>query len=164
MKNTLDYLRDRYFEEQARFDHFENKCSKFLTFVTVIIAGITTLTGMNEGSIFHPQSVLEWVVLVVFLVGGLSVACAWGHSLLALRIGECSVLPRSKETAEYLLQVDDEAALKHIYNCYIYTLEKLSEEIDNKSRNLELAYSEVAISAWSLGIVAILISYMEIFK
>lgn len=164
MEKTLEYLRDRYLEEQARFDHFENKSSRLLTFVTVIIAGITALSGINKGSIFHPDTELQWGVLIIFMCGSFSVICAWGHSLLALRIGDCSVLPRSRETAEYLSEVDEEAASKHIYNCYVDTLEKLSDEINGKSRNLELAYDELAISAWCLGFVAILISFMEIMK
>jgi len=164
MGKTLEYLRDRYIEEQARFDHFENKCSKFLTFVTVIIAGVTALSGMNKGAIFYPNSELHWIILVVFMIGAFSVVCAWGHSLLALRIGDCSVLPRGRDTAEYLSIVDEETASRHIYNCYVDTLEKLSVEINEKSKNLELAYDELTISAWCLGLVAILIAFMEIAK
>ncbi|PCI48036.1 MAG: hypothetical protein COB43_00135 [Oceanospirillales bacterium] len=164
MEKTLDYLRDRYVEEQARFDHFENKSAKLLTFVTVIVAGVTALGGLNKGAIFHPSTELQWGVLIIFMCGSFSVVCAWGHSLLALRIGECSVLPRNRETAEYLSAVDEETASRHIYNCYVDTLEKLTDEIDGKSKNLELAYDELAISAWCLGFVALLISFMEIMK
>lgn len=164
MEKTLEYLRDRYLEEQARFDHFENKCSKFLTFLTVIIAGITAIVNMSEGAIFHPSSEFQWVILIIFIIGSLCIACAWGHSLLALRIGDCSVLPRSRETAEYLSAVDEETALRHIYNCYVDTLEKLSSEINVKSRNLELAYDELSMSAWCLGFIAILTICMEIAK
>jgi hypothetical protein len=164
MKIALEYLHERYVEEQARFDHFENKCSRLLTFVTVIVAGITTLASMNKGFIFHPDTGLQWVVLIVFMCGSFSAVCAWGHSLSALRIGDCSVLPRSRSTAEYLSEVDEDAASKHIYNCYVDTLENLSDEINQKSRNLELAYDEIAISAWCLGFVATLISFMEIIK
>ncbi len=49
--HTLDYLKDRYNEELARFDHFENKCEKFLIFVTVIIAAVTAFSGLNNGAI-----------------------------------------------------------------------------------------------------------------
>jgi hypothetical protein len=162
MKQTLDYLKDRYGEEQARFDHFESKCSKFITFVTVIIAAITALSGMKDGVIFQPKSEVAWVVLGLFIIGAFSIVCAWGHALMALRIGECSVLPRSRKTAEYLLAVSEEKSSKHIYNCYVDTLEKLATEINQKSRNLELAYDELTISAWCLGLVATLTIYMEI--
>ncbi|WP_292957065.1 MULTISPECIES: hypothetical protein [unclassified Neptuniibacter] len=164
MKQTLEYLKDRYTEEQSRFDHFENKCSKFLTFVTVIIAVISALSGINDGAIFQPVTEVAWVILVLYLFGALSIVCSWGHALLALRIGDCSVMPRSRETAEYLSVVDDETASKHIYNCYVDTLEKLATEINHKSRNLELAYQELTISAWCLGLVAAFTICMEITK
>lgn len=164
MKQTLDYLKDRYSEEQARFDHFENKCSKFITFVTVIIAAITALAGMKDGVIFRPKSEVAWVVLIVLIIGSFSIVCSWGHALMALRIGECSILPRSRTAAEYLQAVDEDTASRYIYNCYVDTLEKLAAEIDHKSRNLELAYDELTISAWSLGLVAVLTIYMEISK
>ncbi len=164
MKQTLDYLKDRYSEEQARFDHFENKCSKFITFVTIIIAAITALAGIKDGLIFRPSSKLDWVMLVVFFGGALSIVCAWGHALSALRIGDYTVLPRSRETAEYLKIVEDDLVSNHIYNCYVDTLERLAIDVNKKSRQLELAYEELSISAWCLGLVAILTIYMEMIK
>ena len=164
MNHLVDYFSDRYLEEQSRFDHIENKCSKFLTFVTVIIAGITALAGVGSGKVFHPESEFAWLGLVVFLFGSLAVICAWGHALTALRIGDCSVLPKSRETAEYLLEVDEKQAMEHIFNCHIDTLEKLQLEINLKSRNLELAYGELVISAWCLGISASIFVLLEIIK
>lgn len=45
MDETLTYLKDRYKDEQARFDHFENKCAKFLTAVSVVIVALTALVS-----------------------------------------------------------------------------------------------------------------------
>lgn len=164
MKQTLEYLKDRYAEEQSRFDHFENKCSKFLTFVTVIVGGITAISGMHGGKIFQPQSEISWIALLLFLVGAFSIICSWGHALSALKIGDCPVMPRSRTTAEYLSEANPEDANIHIYNCYVDTLEKLSDEITRKSKKLELAYEELTVSAWCLGVVATLSIFMEITK
>lgn len=164
MKTTLEYLKDRYSEEQSRFDHFENKCTKFLTFVSITIAAITAISGINKGIIFHPESPTDWIVLTAFLMGAFSIVCAWGHSLLALRIGECPVLPRSRVAAEYLSVVDAESQSTYLYNCYAGTLEQLAKVIDEKSKNLELAYQELAISAWGLAVAASLTVCMEIAK
>ncbi|HUE92962.1 hypothetical protein [Pseudomonas sp.] len=164
MNITLEYLRDRYSEEQARFDHFENKCEKFLTFVSVLIGGVTAVAGISKGIIFHPSSPVGWIVLCAFLMASISIACAWGHSLLALRIGDCPVLPRSRAAAEYLSVVDIGTQSEYIYNCYVDTLEKVSRAIDVKSKNLELAYQELSIGAWGLTVVAFLTICMEISK
>ncbi|WP_347505478.1 hypothetical protein [Pseudomonas anguilliseptica] len=164
MLTTLEYLKDRYCEEQSRFDHFENKCTKLLTFVTILIGAITAISGINKGIIFHPEDPANWVVLIAFLIGAFSIACAWGHSLLALRIGDCPVLPRSRLAAEYLAAVDAETHSTYLYNCYVDTVEQLAKVIDEKSKNLELAYQELAISAWGLAVAASLTIYMEIAK
>ena len=161
---TLEYLKDRYREEQSRFDHFENKCTKLLTFVSIIIGAITAIAGIHKGIIFRPETPENWVVLIAFLIGAFSITCAWGHSLLALRIGDCPVLPRSRLAAEYLAAVDAETHSKYLYSCYVDTLELLAKVIDEKSRNLELAYQELAISAWALAIAASLTIYVEIAK
>lgn len=164
MKTTLNYLKDRYCEEQSRFDHFENKCAKLLTFTSIVIGVVTAVAGINKGAIFHPQSPANWIALAGFLVGVFAIVCAWGHALLALRIGEGPVLPRSRATAEYLASVDADSQSTHLYNCYVDTLERLAKIIDEKSNNLELAYQELAISAWGLAVAASIIMFVEIAK
>ncbi|AFN77562.1 hypothetical protein PSJM300_07440 [Stutzerimonas stutzeri DSM 10701] len=162
MNIVLDYLKNRYEEEQARFDHFENKCAKIITFITIIIAAITAIAGINKGAIFHPINEIEWLVLISFLVGSFSVSCAWGHSLLALRISEYPTLPRNRATAEYLTVVEDKLKHEHLLNCYTGTLAELSDAINAKCKNLELAYQELTISAWALAVAATLKIFLEI--
>lgn len=164
MKTTLDYLKDRYSEEQSRFDHFENKCARLLTFTSIVIGVVTAVAGVNKGAIFHPQSPVSWIALAAFLVGAFTIVCAWGHALLALRIGECPVLPRSRAAVEYLSAVDVDSQSTYLYNCYVDTLECLSKVIDEKSRNLELAYQELSMSAWGLAVAALLTMFVEIAK
>lgn len=164
MKATLDYLKDRYTEEQSRFDHFENKCTKLLTFTSIVIGAITAVAGINKGAVFHPQSPASWLIFLAFLAGCISIACAWGHALLALRIGDCPVLPRSRTAAEYLCEVDEDSQSIYLYNCYVDTLERLATVINQKSRNLELAYQELSIGAWGLALTAALTMLMEMQK
>lgn len=164
MKATLDYLKDRYNEEQSRFEHFENKCSKLLTFTSIVIGVVTAVAGVNKGALFHTQSPASWIALAAFLAGAFAIVCAWGHALLALRIGECPVLPRSRVAMEYLAAVDADSQSTYLYNCYVDTLECLAKVIDEKSKNLELAYQELSISAWGLAVAASLTMLMEIIK
>lgn len=65
MDETLAYLKDRYKDEQARFDHFENKCAKFLTAVSVVIAALTALVSAKGRVLFTlnaPQILSHWDV------------------------------------------------------------------------------------------------------
>lgn len=162
--HTLDYLKDRYNEELARFDHFESKCEKFLISVTIIIAAITALSGLNNGAIFHPKNPISWINLVVFILGSIAIFCSWLHALSALRVGDYSIMPRSRATAKYLNAVDEADAKDHVYNCYVDTLEKVAVQLDGKSKQLEFAYEELLISGICLFVVFALTVCMEIFK
>jgi hypothetical protein len=164
MDLAINYLKDRYNEELARFDHFENKCAKFLTFVTVIIATITALCGFDNSSVFHPNTPIDWLVLIVLCFGFIAIASSWGHALSALQIGDFSVMPKSKATAEYLICVDAGVAKKHIYQCYVDVLEKMDIQLTAKSRPLQLAYEELVISAVCLCFVCLLTAFKEITK
>ncbi len=164
MDLAISYLKDRYNEELARFDHFENKCAKFLTFVSLIIVTVTALCGFKNGVVFHPKTPIDWLVLIVFCFGALSIAASWGHALSALQIGDFSVLPKGKATAEYLISVDESVANKHIYQCYVDVLEKMNNQLNQKSRPLQLAYEELVISAVCLCFVCFLTVFTEIAK
>ncbi|MDO8273560.1 MAG: hypothetical protein Q7U82_16825 [Gammaproteobacteria bacterium] len=164
MKLASEYLRDRYNEEQSRFDHLENKCSKLLSFSSVVIAAITAIASAKSGAIFHPGNAGSWLGLIAYIFGALAVVCSWAHALAALKIGDYTVLPKSKKTADYLISLDEETAAKHIYQCYTDSLEKLTIEIDEKSRQLTLAYNDIVFSAWCLGGGAVVFTYIEMTK
>lgn len=162
MDETISYLKDRFKEEQGRFDHFENKCAKFLTAVSIVIAALSALAGLKNGILFQISSPIGAMIFVAFAVAAVCIACSWGHAFGALRISECPAVPSSRATAVYLLAVDAEQQKLHIYNCYIDTLEKLKQAIDEKSRPLELAYQELVIGAGFLMLFAVLTAIREL--
>jgi len=161
MSNVLEYLKDRYDEEQDRFAHFEEKCSKLLTLLSILIAALGSIAAVKSPLAFPPTSVLQWLLVVALLGAIFSLICAWGHTLLALKIDDCPVMPRSSETANYLRESTEEVGEQHLFNCYVDTLEKLADAVNRKAKNVELAYSELTIAAWLIGGWAILLIVME---
>ena len=164
MKVTNEYLNERYNEENVRFDHFENKSAKLLTFISAVIAALTALAGMNSGAIFHPDHPAYWIALIAFLFGSFSICCAWGHALLSLKVGHVPTMPKSPPTADWLKVVSEDQQNEYIFNCYRATLSALTKAIDEKSMALEHAYNEIVISAWMLGITAAVYIAMELAK
>ncbi|WP_263139636.1 hypothetical protein [Pseudomonas sp. RIT-PI-AD] len=156
MDETLAYLKDRYKDEQARYDHFENKCARFLTAVSIVIAALTTLVSAKGRALFNLNNPSGVIALGCFLAAAICVVCSWGHALSALRIRDCPTLPSSRQTMEWLKQVDASAYQQHIYNCYIDTLEKLKSATDAKSKSLDFAYSEMVYAAWALSLLAVM--------
>ncbi|KRP84219.1 MULTISPECIES: hypothetical protein [Pseudomonas] len=163
MDETLAYLKDRYKDEQARFDHFENKCAKFLTAVSVVIAALTALVSAKGRVLFTLNGPSDFVALGCFLAAALCVICSWGHALSALRIRNCPTLPYSRQTIEWLKDADSSDHQQHVYNCYIGTLEKLKSAIDEKSKPLDFAYNEMVYAAWALSLLAVISITKELF-
>ncbi|WP_095055577.1 hypothetical protein [Pseudomonas sp. Irchel s3b2] len=162
MDDTIRYLQDRFKEEQGRFDHFENKCAKFLTAVSIVIVALSALAGFKNGVLFQATSPFAMLILLNFIVCAICIACSWGHAFSALRICDCPSLPSNRQTADYLLSVNDEQQKLHIYNCYVDTLEKLTKAINEKSRPLEHAYNELVMGAGFILLLAILTTTREL--
>jgi len=163
MDDTLAYLKDRYKDEQARFDHFENKCAKFLTAVSVVIAALTALVSAKGRALFTLNNPWDYIALGCFFAAAFCVVCSWGHALSALRIRECPTLPYSRQTVEWMKAAEAADHQQHVYNCYIDTLEKLKSAIDEKSIPLEFAYSEMVYAAWALSLSAAINIGKELF-
>lgn len=164
MEETLSYLKQRYGEEQARFKHMEDKCAKFVSFLTIVIAAITATAGLKSGVVFSPEGILGWSRVVLLILAGFTACCAWGHSLLSLRIGDSPVMPLGRSTAEYLRDASNDEAQAHLFNCYVHTIEQLTAQINEKARYLEFAYQEIGASAWLIGALLTLTVLMELLQ
>ncbi|MBN1141912.1 MAG: hypothetical protein JXB25_09000 [Deltaproteobacteria bacterium] len=159
---VLNYIKDRYIEEQSRFTHFEEKCGKIVTLLTIIIGVFASLVGFKSQTLFGPSGKLDWVILLACSVIAFAMACSWGHALRALKLGECPVAAKSKSNAEYLFTATEEDAFKQIIDCYVDTTEKLTKVIDEKATNLEQAYKNLVLSAWSSIFLVILLVIKEL--
>jgi len=162
MDRTLEYVKDRYNEEQNRFKHVEEKSTKLLTFLTVVISALIAIASIKNNTIFSPDSPLDWIRTVLYCFTGFTVFCAWGHALLALKVGVYPNAPLSREAATYIKKTDKDERDLFIFDCYVNTTEKLTLEIDNKITYLEYSYSELAYSAWGIGIISLISIFMEL--
>jgi hypothetical protein len=158
---ALNYVRDRYIEEQGRFTHVENKCAMFLTLLTIMIAVFGMLVGFNNKEMFKPKSIVEYIEFIFFGLAIFTMICSWGHFLLALKIGKAPVAPRNIETANWFKVASNSECINHIYNCYADTTPKISKSIEEKIRNIELAYDELALSAWFVVGFSLVKIYLE---
>jgi hypothetical protein len=162
--DVLNYVQARYTEEKERFKHFEEKCGKLLNSLTIVIAAFCGITGFKSSTLFSPQTMFQWIVLILCCFAFFALACAWGHLLLALKIGVSPIAAKSRENAEYLMSADPQDAFEQMFACYVDATQELESVIETKSKNLELAYGELILGA-SLVVVFIFLSIiMEVFK
>lgn len=160
MDDTIEYLKNRYHDARARFEHVEHKGAILLVFITMMIIASALIASLEGELIFQPFSPVGWIALVSFLSALFSLVCAWGHALLALRQGECPALPANKKTVEYLSSTDAETTGAHLVDCYLESIEKLTEAIDSKTRSLGFAFEELTLGAWLLSLSTVLGFYL----
>lgn len=159
---ALSYIRDRYVEEQSRFNHFEEKCGKLVSLLTIVIGIFVSLVGFKSKALFSLDSELDWIVLGLCALLSIVLASAWGHALRALKLGDCPVAAKSRKNADYILSTSSESAFQHIVDCYVDTTEILGKVIDEKAQNLEHAYGEITASAWISALLALFIAIKEL--
>ena len=145
-ESTISYFKERYEEENNRFNHIESKCAVILRFLSILIGVIAAIASTNKG-MFSPVSIVQFNILVLYLMGTIFIVLSWGHSLYSLKIANCPVMPKNRKTLEYLIATKQEQAEKHILNCYIDTLEKLGNVISDKAKYLRYSYNELAFAA-----------------
>ncbi|KKK94474.1 hypothetical protein LCGC14_2682500 [marine sediment metagenome] len=108
-QEILNYAKARYEEEQQRFDHIENKCGKFLSFLTISIAAFTGLAGYKKDTLFSLCGLLDWSIFIVGALALICLFCSWGHALLSLKLVNSKVAPRNQETIDYFKAATVEA-------------------------------------------------------
>lgn len=159
----LNYVQERYMEEKDRFKHFEDKCSRLLNSLTIVIVAFCGIVGFKSATLFSPLTGLQWINLFLCSLAFFALACAWGHSLLALKIGECPIAAKSRENADYLLNAEAKDAFEQMFACYVDATQELHSVIEKKSINLEHAYDELILGASSVVVFIFLTVIMEVF-
>ena len=160
---ALHYVQERYMEEQARFKHFEDKCSKLMNSITIVIAAFCGIASFKSGTLFTPDTFLQWSNLILCGTAFFALACAWGHLLSALKIGDCPIAAKNRENADYLWSAESNEAFKQMFDCYVDATQEIQAVIDKKSKNLELAYGELTLGASLIGAFIFLSIIMEVF-
>lgn len=159
----LNYVQGRYTEEQERFKHFEEKCGKLLNSLTIVIAAFCGIAGFKSSTLFSPHTMLQWINLILCCLAFMALSCAWGHLLLALKIGVCPIAAKSRENSDYLMKAEPKDAFEQMFDCYVDATQEIESVIEKKSKNLELAYDELILGA-SLVIAFIFLTIiMEVF-
>ena len=163
MENIISYFKDRYEEENSRFVHIETKCSIILRFLTIVIGVIGAIVSINN-TILTPSTFMEWIKFILLSAGTISIVFSWTHAFTSIRIGNYPVVPKNRETAEYLIKINEEEGKKHILNCYIDTIKKITDTIDEKAKNLNYSYKELSAGVVLFWILMITSVIMEMIK
>jgi len=143
---AINYARERYVEELARFDHLEEKSGKFLGTLTIAIGVFSVLAGSYLEAAGRPSDSSDWVTLIALVVTFAAMASAWGHVLAVLRLKTVDVAAKRPEAIAYIRNNQAVARDEYILRCYSETTQRIAKDLEEKERDLKIAYDDIVFS------------------
>jgi len=163
MKPEIIYLaKDRYTQAHTHYDQAVQKAARIITLIALIIGLLTIVVALFTDSIFSPQGLLDWTVLICQIGSLFSLICAWGHALLAIKFGSLHPPKLSKHEFDHLQEASREAMDRHILNCYVEPTEELAAINTQKEKYLTFSYQELAIGGYLLAVMFMLLFLKEV--
>ncbi|MFC3149925.1 hypothetical protein ACFOEK_02680 [Litoribrevibacter euphylliae] len=159
--NISDCLRDKYSEEQGRISELDTRSFQSVVFLTFLILSVVFVGYLERESIFHPVSPLAWGFLAFYLFTVFCLVCAWGHAILAFKLGMDSKQSDIKAIHQLLISSED-AQKDTMAEAYLSVIEALEQLANAKQTNLSHAYSELTISAWLFFGGALIALFIEL--
>lgn len=158
------YAKSSFDDELVRFRNIEDKASKFIGLLSIIIVGYTALIRFSGSIFFPPENVFEWITVVCILLTFIVLVSSWSLLFRSLQFIEMPRLPLDSEyikdfknkdfsTNHYLLSVTCSRALAKA---------RASNTI--KTKLLIKAYDDMALSAWLLSISLLLLTISVYLK
>ncbi len=150
-------------DEIERIKKLDEKASKLLTVVGIVIVAFTAL--IKEAADFNFECHLYVKILFWFMAGlsYLVLIYSWGVLLAVFKLMDVAKLPLNNETFDFF---ENESLI----TCYWALAKKCKESVDLNSENigfkirkLNLAYENIQFSAWCVSITLIIIFLTKIF-
>lgn len=163
-KFLYEYARTSLDEDLEHFKNIEDKASKFMGFLTILIAGYTAVIKFASDIFFPPNGLLAWCTLITIICTYIALVSAWGHLFMSLRIIYAPRMPFNN----YVIDMIENNSLVTTYWALSQTckktLEKSRSVIESKAKNLQIAYQDIGYSAWIMSISLIMLTVCKYYK
>jgi len=159
-----NYARASFEDELLRFKNIEEKASRYISLMSMLILGYSILLRFSSSIFFPPSGFLAYVSFVTIILTYISLISSWSFLFRALKFIDMPRMPLNKEfiekfkkkdlpTNHYTLSVTCSNAL---------TLARKSNT--EKSKLLIKANKDIVISLWLLSTSLILITLTSYVK
>ena len=156
----IEYLRDRYNEELSRYTTIEEKCTKLLTVISILIALLTAIGAIDNGAIFKPRSPSSAVVLFLYICAALGIGWTWIETLNAFNTKPNTVATKNKQAIDHMCISNHEESLNYILTIYRDALPEMSQEINSKASIISNAHRSLIVCSGFLA-VAFLVHFFS---
>ncbi len=148
------YARSSFDDELVRFRNIEDKASKFIGLVSIIIASYTAIIKFSGGVFFPPKNAFEWATAISIAFAFFTLASSWSFLFRSLKFVDMPRLPLDSEYIESFK--GKEFATNHFLLAMTCSTALALARDSNKEKIklLEKAYGEMSLSLLLLTITA----------
>jgi len=161
---ALVYIKERYNEEILTSEYIENKCTRYLTVITLILIGFGGILSFYKSAIFNPDDALGYISLGLVLCSIAALLSSFSQLLMCLKVQTAIAVPRGESTSEWLRLNDQSTVVEFTYKCYANAVAKQLSFNDNKIKPLKIAHTDLVIAVWLMSLTALLQITLEIAK
>ena len=154
-----NYSRFSFEDELQRFKNIEDKASKFIVLLSIMIAGYTAIIQFSAKLFFPPNSLFGWLSLIAIVLTYVALVFSWSFLFRSLKFIDMPRLPLDGKFIELFKSRD--LPTNH------YTLSLTCKEglllarksNTKKSKLLMKAYRSITYSVWLISISLFFCNY-----
>lgn len=160
-KAMYEYFQKQLEHEKNRLKNFEDKATKFITMISIIITAytfiITNFVSKNRdlANLDKPSQVFTIIMLVLFIFLFLSLGKAWICLLNTFRLKQTVHMPSNQETIDLFINYSN-----NLHDVYHFLSDKIIEVIeaykkanDSKINLLSKADTYISVSAYLFAMI-----------
>ncbi len=159
-----NYAKNAFDEEIARFKNLEEKASRFISLYSILIAAFTAVVTASVGVLMPLDTWYKWLILVFVVLTYISFISSWSFLFRALKFMDMPRLPLDenflKQFRERDLTTNHHSLSVSCSNALKYARQANGE----KSKFLQKAHKEIALSVWLLTISLVALSLTKILE
>ena len=151
------YARAAFDDELQRFRNIEDKASKYLNLLSVVIVGYTLMLRLFSEKIFSNPAIISWLIFFSIFLTYLALITSWSFLFRALKFMDMPRLPLDDNFIDSFepknLPTIHFALMKACNNALTYA--RQGNTI--KSQLLIKGYRDIGLAMWALSISVALI-------
>lgn len=154
-KNVLE-------EDYIFIKNLDEKSGKFLSLVSILIGIITTATPWLHNNVFTKENPLKYLAIVTFFLGIFTLLSAWSQLFRGIKLAAICRLPLTTDIFTLFFENEIKTISYELACTCKEALEENRKVFDLKTKHLQIAYRDIALTAWLSVVTSALSLYIYI--
>ncbi|HDX8376592.1 hypothetical protein [Aeromonas dhakensis] len=156
-KLLYDFQKEQLAEERQRYTRLEDKSVKYLTSLTFALTAYILLVRWVSKSIFPPEGMLSWIVVVSISLTFLALCSSWSLILRSLQLQDLIKLQTDNTMIEYFKKNKREVVYLELAKKQSKAIAAINVEYEKKLALVRKGYQDIVFSGWCFFVSIVLI-------